>query len=357
VEKGLQHLEEGIRLEREERFEEARRELLRAAEFLFKAAEKSPPRFKESRVAQAEKVLSRALALKRKAPAASIPQKADEGAPALGWLVREKPDVRLDDVAGLEEVKEKIRLRLIYPFTHPELAARYGIKKGGGILLYGPPGTGKTMLARAVAGELDAAFFTVKPSEIMSKWVGEAEQNIARLFDAARSFERSVVFIDEVEALIPRRRDSSSTVMQRVVPQILAEMEGFKQSKGGALLFIGATNEPWAIDEAALRPGRFDEKIYVPLPDRKARYQILLYHLRDKPLAGDVDLEELAGMLEGYSGADIRHICEAAADAVFLESIRTGEARDITKADLLLAVQKTRPSVPPKTLEKFEKFA
>jgi len=265
----------------------------------------------------------------------------------------------LSDVAGLEEVKEQIRIRMIYPFTHPGQARRFGIKKGGGILLYGPPGTGKTMLARAVAGEINAAFFTVKPSEIMSKWVGEAEQNIARLFSEARKHQRSVIFIDEVESLIPKRRDSHSTVMQRVVPQILSEMEGFASGKAGekALLFMGATNEPWSLDEAVLRPGRFDEKVYVPLPDFDARLEILYFHLKDKPLSPDISLEEVAQMLEGYSGADIRRIGEKACDIPFVESVKTGEERDVERRDLLSVMQQVKPSVSAKALERFERFA
>ena len=200
------------------------------------------------------------------------------------WLVVERPDVRFDDVAGLEDVKEQIRLKLIYPFTHPEEAKRFGVRSGGGILLYGPPGTGKTLIAKAVAGELDAAFFTVKPSEIMSKWVGEAEQNVAALFDAARGYERAVIFIDEVESLLPSR-GGNSTVMNRVVPQFLAELDGMAGKHPG-LLLIGATNVPWMIDDAAMRPGRFDEKIYVPLPDLPARQRILELNLRGPPPRG-----------------------------------------------------------------------
>jgi transitional endoplasmic reticulum ATPase len=270
--------------------------------------------------------------------------------------VVERPPVRFDDVAGLDDVKEQIRLRMVYPFTHPELARRYGIKRGGGLLLFGPPGVGKTLLARAVAGEIDAPFFSVKPSDIMSKWVGEAEQNIAKLFSAARRFPRAVIFIDEVEALIPKRRRSQSTVMQRVVPQILSEMEGFERHEG-ALLFIGATNEPWMLDQAVLRPGRFDEKIYVPLPDFPARRRILEINLRGKPLASDVDIGELAELTEGYSGADIVNVCRKVADAAFLEAVKVGVDRPITKADFLSALHEVRPSVDLKDLRRFEEFA
>ena len=358
--KASEHLDSGLREQQAGHVEQARHHFLKASEFLFKAAKTSEGELKVTRTRQAEALLQRAQALERATGAAgngrpreAVAEGAGEASP---WLVAERPRVTFKDVAGLEAVKEQIRLRMVYPFTHPDQARRYGVKSGGGLLLYGPPGTGKTLLARAVAGEIDAAFFTVKPSEIMSKWVGEAEQNIARLFSAARDYPRSVIFIDEVEALVPKRRSSGSTVMQRVVPQILAEMEGFEQHDN-ALLFIGASNEPWALDSAVLRPGRFDEKIYIPLPDRAARQRILWLNLDGKPLARDVDLAELADLTQGYSGADIVHICQKARDIPFIEAVKTGQERDITIHDFLAVLQETTPSVNPKGLRKFEAFA
>src|SRR5215208_2032595 len=194
-------------------------------------------------------------------------QESEGGGSADQWVVKEKPSLRFDDVAGLDDVKEDIRLKMIYPFQHPELAARFDIRAGGGVLMYGPPGTGKTMLAKAVAGEIDATFFRISPADVLSKWVGEAEQNIKKLFDAAAAEPRSIIFIDEIEALVPARRDEGSSVMQRVVPQILQGVEGFDKKageqggQGGSMLLMGATNVPWQLDPAMLRPGRFDEKV------------------------------------------------------------------------------------------------
>jgi len=147
--------------------------------------------------------------------------------------------------------------------------------------------------------------------------------------------------------------------MQRVVPQILSEMEGFGRSKekSHTLLFIGATNEPWSLDEAVLRPGRFDEKIYVPLPDFDARMSILHLHLKDKPLSSDISLDEIAKLVDGYSGADIRRICEKASEIPFIESVRTGEERNVEKHDFLAAIEQTKPSVSPQVVERFNRFA
>ncbi|MEZ6187052.1 MAG: ATP-binding protein [Planctomycetota bacterium] len=255
-------------------------------------------------------------------------------------------------------MKEEIRLKMIYPFQHPEAAARYKIRRGGGILLYGPPGTGKTLMARAVAGEIDAAFFTVKPSEIMSKWVGDSEQNVQRLFSAARSHERSIVFIDEIEALVPARRDVQAGVMSRLVPQILAELEGFDTSDKNPILFIGATNEPWALDPAVLRPGRFDEKVYVGLPDAEAREEIFRISLRGRPLATDMDLVALADLTPGFSGADIKNVCEKAAAEVFLRTVRegSGAAPPIARADVERVIDAARPSVSPDDLARFDAY-
>src|SRR5262249_10660975 len=154
--------------------------------------------------------------------------------------------------------------------------------------------------------EIEATMFVVSPAQLLSKWVGEAEQNVKKLFDAAKGEPRSIVFIDEIEAMVPRRRDSHSTVMTRVVPQILQELEGFDRKASLTLLFMGARNEPWALDQAIMRPGRFDAKIYVPLPDEPARYRLLELYLAKRPLADDIVLSDLARVLDGFSGADIK---------------------------------------------------
>ena len=347
---------------------EAKYHFLKAAEYLLELARQSDPKLRAIRTRQAMKLVELAKTVKQKRRAArekaaarsgggSAPATEEEGEVPDEWLVEEKPSIRFGDIAGLEDVKEQIRVKMIYPFTHAEQAKKYRIRTGGGILLYGPPGTGKTMIAKAVAGELDATFFAIAPSEILNKWVGESEKNIRKLFDAARRRSRAVIFIDEVEALTPPRRDGESGgVMQRVVPQILNELDGFDRKADQHLLFMGATNEPWNIDSAMLRPGRLDEKIYVGLPDGAARRKILEMNLGDVPLEKDVDLDKLTGRLEGYSGADIAYACRKVAEETFLDSVERKIDRSIGARDFDQVLMKLKPSVSRVDLDRFKQF-
>ncbi len=299
-----------------------------------------------------------AVSTKRPAPRAKARESDDGGGNAADWIVRDKPTIGFDDIAGLEDVKEEIRLKMIYPFRHPELAQKYDIRSGGGVLLYGPPGTGKTMLAKAIAHEIESTFFVISAAQILSKWVGEAEQNIARLFGAAKAEPQSVIFIDEIEALVPRRQSDTSSVMQRVVPQILQELEGFDRKADRCLLFIGATNRPWLLDEAMLRPGRFDSRIHIPLPDAPARFRLLeMYLVEHRPVAEDVDLGRLCDLLDGYSGADIKNIADRAAAVPFMEAVGGSEPRPIAMADVLNVMKETLPSVSKADLARFGEFA
>jgi SpoVK/Ycf46/Vps4 family AAA+-type ATPase len=323
--------ERGLRAHREGRHGEARFALLKASESLFRIARKSEEPFRSERARAARELLDLANSLGGRAPSAEAEGARDEA--AANWQLTERPDVDFESVAGLDEVKEEIRLRMVYPFTHAEAAERYGIRGGGGLLLYGPPGTGKTLLARAVAGEIDAAFFTVRPSDIMSKWVGEAEKNVAKLFSEARGR------------------------MTRVVPQFLAELEGVRGKGSGALLFIGATNAPWDMDPAILRPGRFDVKVYVGLPDLEAREEILALNLAEKPLADDVDIGRLAALLRGYSGADLRRVAEKTLAESFLVEVKEGVPVEVGMEDLLGAAKEVRPSVTEGDLRRYEEWA
>ena len=338
--------------------------LVDAAECLIELAEtaKSPEAKRQHEEVAAELIdLAKDCDRLHKSPQAARQRQrekeGDSGADASDWIVRDKPKIGFADIAGLDDVKEDIRLKMIYPFAHPELARQYGIGTGGGILLYGPPGTGKTMIAKAIAHEIDAVFFVVSPAQMLSKWVGEAEQNIRKLFEAAKAEKTSVIFLDETEALVPKRKGDSSTVMQRVVPQILQELEGFDRGGERALLFVGATNKPWMLDEAMLRPGRLDARIYVNLPDGPARYRLLEIHFGERPLAEEVDFGELCDRLDGYSGADIRNIAQQAAQRPFMEAIAGKQARPISPADILAVIAESPPSVHPSDLIRYEKFA
>lgn len=354
LEKSMQHLDAAGRRWNDRDYGAARWQYLKSAEYLFKAAAQSDGPLREARLEKAEHLLDIARRLPGSSrldrTAVAEPVAADEQQD--NFLLRQAAEVRLDDVAGLEDAKQEIRLRLIYPLQYPEKAAHYGVHRGGGLLLYGPPGTGKTLLARAVAGEVEADFFTAKPSELMSKWVGESERKVAELFSEARQCERAIVFLDEVEALIPARKSSGSTVMQRVVPQILAELQGVRGGET-SLLFLAATNEPWAIDPAALRPGRFDAKVYVGLPEPPARKQMLNMYLAHRPLGSDVNQNRLNEALEGYSGADIAEICDRTAGRVFIESIRQETDRPIMMKDFESIIPTVKPSISPAVVEKY----
>jgi transitional endoplasmic reticulum ATPase len=286
----------------------------------------------------------------------SAESEGDKGADQ--WVVKEKPNLKFADVAGLEDVKEDIKLKMIYPFEHPELAKKFGVRLGGGILFYGPPGTGKTMLAKATAGEVEATFFRVSSADLLSKWVGEAEQNIKKLFDAAAGEQRAIIFMDEVEALMAARRDEGASVMQRVVPQILQGMEGFdkKTGDGRAVLFMGATNVPWQLDPAVLRPGRFDDKVYIPLPDLPARRKMLELYLSKRPVAKEIDLDVLATRLDGFSGADIKYICDRSATIPFLRSVATGQEGEIDQKIIDDVIATAPKSVTPDLIKRFDQW-
>jgi len=344
-------LETAAKAETHGSMDTAREYYLLASRQLFNIAAESSDKLKEIRLANAEKLMQKAKSLpnREKIALSSRPGTISN------FILKEAPDVTFDDVAGLDNVKEEIKNKIIYPFQFPEEAKKFGIKSGGGMLLYGPPGTGKTYIAKAVAHEVKAVFFSIQPSDVMSKWVGESEQNITRLFTDARQQSKSIIFIDEVEALIPKRRDSGSTVMQRVVPQILAEMEGM-ESKKDNLLFIGATNEPWSIDHAALRPGRFDEKIYVPPPDLQARIKLFQLNLTGRLQAANIDLIKLAELTDGYSGADIKQVCLKAALIPFREVIRGNIERGINMVDLQKVLEVVKPSISHQVIEKYENF-
>jgi len=360
---GLKAFQSGMKHRAEGNRSEARLCLLKAAEKLLMASSLSKGTLRDSRKQLGLQLLEEADALmpvnQPTKPISLVhPPAAASGdvERAENWIIHERPEIRLDDIAGLESVKEQIRIRLLYPFTHAEAAQIYGIQPGGGLLFYGPPGTGKTMIARAVAGEMDAAFFSITPSEVMSQWVGVAEQNISRLFAEAEAFPLSVIFIDEMESLSPKRRHSNSTVMTRVVPQLLAELDGFAKRKNPILL-IGATNEPWSMDSAMLRPGRLDRLIYVGPPDPAARQKILEMNLKLAPLDTGVNLAEIAAQSEGFSGADLAELAIRTRERVFCDAVHLGILRPVVQEDLTFELSSMQPSIHAQDIQLYESFA
>ena len=246
-----------------------------------------------------------------------------------------RPPVSLDDVAGMEQAKREFRLRIVAPFTHPELHAAYGGAVGGGVLLYGPPGCGKTLLARAAAGEAGADFMSVGIEEILDMWLGASEQNLHEVFVEARRRAPCVLFFDEVDALGPRRGDVRASGGRTVVNQFLAELDGVGSANEGVLV-LAASNAPWHLDAAFRRPGRFDRILFVPPPDLQARARIIELALGARPSAVR-DVIALARDTDGFSGADLVAIVERAAQERFAAALDSGVVEPITDLDLATA--------------------
>ena len=225
--------------------------------------------------------------------------------------IREIPRVTYEDIGGLSEAIKKIREMVELPLKYPELFERLGVDAPKGVLLYGPPGTGKTLLAKAVANETNATFFSISGPEIMSKYYGESEERLREIFKQAEENAPSIIFIDEIDAIAPKREEVTGEVEKRVVSQLLALMDGLKPR--GRVVVIGATNRPNALDPALRRPGRFDREIEIGVPNKKGRLEILQIHTRGMPLADDVDLERIASITHGFVGADIEALCKEAA--------------------------------------------
>lgn len=296
--------------------------------------------------------------------AGKVPSETAPNGSDTQWIVAEKPTVRLADVAGMQEMKEVIERHVILPMKHADVYAEYKLRPGSGVLMYGPPGTGKTFMASAIAGEVDAAFIPVEMKKVLSKWFGETEQLLSQLFETARQYPRSVIFIDEAEALFPKRSTTNSSVMARVVPQLLQLINGFDPTKN-TIILLGATNRPWLMDEAATRPGRFGKLVYVGPPDAEARGYMIERAMTGIPANG-LDFARLAELTDGYSGADIAgdrdSICVEAKMAALSRTIKNGVSAcdrgpdPITMADFESAIQRVPKSIKPADLKRFEEF-
>ncbi|WP_332810699.1 CDC48 family AAA ATPase [Sphingomonas sp.] len=261
---------------------------------------------------------------------------------AMREVMVQVPNVRWEDIGGLDDARERLREGVELPLKDPEAFRRLGIRPAKGFLLYGPPGTGKTLLAKATAREAQANFIATKSSDLLSKWYGESEQQIARLFARARQVAPTVIFIDELDSLVPARGGGlgEPQVTERVVNTILAEMDGLEELQ--SVVVIGATNRPNLIDPALLRPGRFDELIYVPVPDAAGRRRILAIHVERMPLAEDVDLDRIAERTDRFTGADLEDLVRRAGLFALRDSM---DAQEVTMAHFERALGETRASV------------
>lgn len=258
-------------------------------------------------------------------------------------LAPEEARITFGDVGGLDAVKEQIRRKIILPFQKPTLFQKFRKRVGGGILLYGPPGCGKTLLARATAGECNARFLNVAISDVLDMYIGESERKLAALFEEARRSAPAVMFFDEIEALGGRRQYHRESVSSQVVSHFLSELDGFARGNQGVLI-LGATNVPWAVDPAFRRPGRFDRVVFIPPPDRAARRRILEIALAGRPVGGEPPLDKLAERTSGYSGADLAHLVETAADLAIAESLLGAGEVPIRSSHLLGALEEVKPT-------------
>ncbi len=272
---------------------------------------------------------------------------------ALREVTIEVPNVRWEDVGGLKKMKEELKQAVEWPLKYPDSFKKMGITPPRGVLLYGPPGTGKTMLARAVATGAEANFISVKGPELISMWVGESEKGIRKVFHRARQVSPAIVFFDEIDSIATRRNvSSSSNVTERVVNQLLTELDGVEALKD--VVFIAATNRPDLIDPGLIRPGRIDKLIKVTAPELEARLAIFKVHTKKTPLAEDVSLEELAKKTEGYSGADIEGVVREA--ALISLQVRKMKPEKISMKEFEAALKKIQPSLPKEINDSYDKF-
>ncbi|MGF1657605.1 MAG: AAA family ATPase [Verrucomicrobiales bacterium] len=254
----------------------------------------------------------------------------------------ERPAITFNDVGGMEQVKEEIRMKIIYPLKNPDLFAAYGKKAGGGVLLYGPPGCGKTLISRATAGEISASFLAIGLHQILDLYIGESEKNLHGLFDTARQNTPAILFFDEVDALAADRRDMRKSAGRTLINQFLAEMDGTASANDGVLV-LGATNAPWHIDPAFRRPGRFDRILFVPPPDDAARASVIEILARGKPIT-DLDIPALVKKTRDFSGADLKAVFDQAIERGLAKAMKSGQIQPLGTRDLLEAAADIKPS-------------
>ena len=371
--------------ERKGNLEGARKLYRQAAMALCKMAELETGETKRQRIMHAEQVIAKADSLgaapapKASAPAGITPsgsassggssstghssgnqagQTAGEGENP--WNSEGVPSTTFDDVIGMEDVKQLIRTRVIDQIKYPELYSQYGLKGGTGVLLFGLPGTGKTTIARAIAHEINAPLYTVQLSDVLSKWVGESEKRIRQLFEKARSTPTSLIFFDDFDALGMERQDDGNH-NNKVIVELINQMDGFRQNTN-TIVLLAATNRPWMIDSALMRPGRFEHHIYIPLANHEARIQLVKKNLGSVPVEDNIDMDQVSDLLKNYNGADIVAVVNGAKVAAVQRSrefLERGEDRisQVTFEDLAEAAKAHRSSVNPDDVVRLRKYA
>ena len=254
----------------------------------------------------------------------------------------ERPKAGFESVGGMEMLKEEIRLKIIYPLTHPEIYQAYGKALGGGIMMYGPPGCGKTHLARATAGEIKASFLAIGINDVLDMWIGSSERTQHELFKQARQNAPCVLFFDEVDALGGRRSDAHHGSARQIINQFLAELDGVETTNEGVLI-LAATNAPWHLDPAFRRPGRFDRILFVPPPDAEARASILRILCRGKPVS-EIDYDHLGKKTGHFSGADLKGVLDQASEQKLRAAMIEGVPKPLATGDLLAVIKSVKPT-------------
>jgi vacuolar protein-sorting-associated protein 4 len=361
--------EKAVESDNAEKYGEALNMYLQAAEILLEMTKfTSNPRLVETYESRAKEYISRAKVIKPlvgkkrsirsgKPDGSSSSDESEFDGSLEDAIVSETPDITLDDVAGLSEAKSALREAIVLPLMRPDLFTG-SRQPWRGILLHGPPGCGKTMIAKATAGDVEATFFNISAATLVSKWLGESEKLVKRLYELAKEKQPSIIFIDEVDSLTQARGEGENDAMRRVKTQLLTSMEGLSSKKGDRVVTVGATNVPWEIDSAFRR--RFQRRIFVPLPDYDAREVIFKINSRGIDLNPDINFEELANGTEGYSGSDIANICREAVMAPIRDLDSSNMitdinviARPVEQQDYLGALESVKKSVSSRELEKF----
>lgn len=370
--------EEATKNDRRGNYKQAYQQYLQAAEILYKCIQLTKnPQLKEVYFERAHKYINRCKQIKaalsrphqvvqHSAEGKEVSREVKSGDSELAEAIAEtilveKPSVKWSDVADLEAAKKALREAIILPMLRPDLfkGAR---KPWKGILLFGPPGCGKTLLAKAVASEVNAHFFNVSAATLVSKWLGESEKLVRELFRAARSKQPSIIFIDEIDSIATTRDRDEVGGERRLKTQLMQEIDGVTSSDKDRVVVLGATNVPWELDPAIRR--RFEKRIYLGLPEFEARREIFKIHTRGVELSDDVDFDELAKLTEGFSGADIAILCREALMAPIRELDEAGmltrndiKVRPVTREDFLKALKTVKPSVSPSEITRFKEWA